>query len=460
MARRLVRQVRLNIVDGKTSKRSPRSSYTPRSMAVGQRLRAAIVGIVLGCSAACTSILGRFSVSPSDSGGPLDASAASDSACKTSFCASTIAANGNHTCAVQSTGSVVCWGDDTSGSDGPGGVTGHKMAVVTGLPGPAVSVRVGIDFACAVMLDASVWCWGDNLYDMLGGEGGVEPDGASMTSATPLKVLPEGSVSDLAVGSYHACAKLIAGQIKCWGRNGFGQAGVAKMLLVDTPTDLDLTDVNSLSAGSFETCFQRSSVPHAECMGENLYGELGLGNPADGGAPTDDSPHPVPQAVALDSSWAGVTSFAHSAGFHMGAVLQSGEVAMWGDDDDGQLGLGSDAGSALATPELVPTLTGVTQLSLMQHASCALRIDQTVWCWGSTAYGETGSTANVGPVQAVPTQVQGLMGVSHIATGSNHVCALLTDGNVECWGWNASGQLGRATAAAYDPAPMPVEYEP
>jgi alpha-tubulin suppressor-like RCC1 family protein len=100
----------------------------------------------------------------------------------------------------------------------------------------------------------------------------------------------------------------------------------------------------------------------------------------------------------------------------------------------------------------------VTDLSFPQYASCALRADGTVWCWGSTAYGETGNTTNGGSIQYAPTQVPGLTQVTAIAAGLDHVCALVEGGTVECWGWNVDGELGRATSAAFDPSPAPVQF--
>ncbi|MCL2825495.1 MAG: hypothetical protein FWD57_16000, partial [Polyangiaceae bacterium] len=46
----------------------------------------------------------------------------------------------------------------------------------------------------------------------------------------------------------------------------------------------------------------------------------------------------------------------------------------------------------------------------------------------------------------VPTAVDGLSsGVSAIAAGGNHTCALKSTGAVVCWGWNKDGQLGVGT---------------
>jgi alpha-tubulin suppressor-like RCC1 family protein len=253
----------------------------------------------------------------------------------------------------------------------------------------------------------------------------------------------------------------------CWGFNNFGQAGVSGASSVFSPTVVPTTNAITLTLGAFETCFLRSDSPVGECIGDNVYGELGQGIASDAGdggdasdasgSGTDNLPHPVPATVDVGSLGL-ISTFAHSTGNQMGVVLKSGQIATWGQDNEGQLGLLDDSGTSLPTPTLVPSFDEVTDMSFMQYGACALRVDGTVWCWGSTAYGETGSTANSGPVQYTPAQVQGLSNVTAITAGLDHVCALIDGGTVDCWGWNTDGALGRATSAVFDPTPAPVEF--
>ena len=83
---------------------------------------------------------------------------------------------------------------------------------------------------------------------------------------------------------------------------------------------------------------------------------------------------------------------------------------------------------------------GVSPLALGDSHTCALKNDGTVNCWGWNPFGQLGDGTTTD--RTTPTTVPGLTGVVALATGEVHTCALKTDGTVSCWGRNTSGQLG------------------
>jgi len=94
-------------------------------------------------------------------------------------------------------------------------------------------------------------------------------------------------------------------------------------------------------------------------------------------------------------------------------------------------------------------LTDVEDVSSGQSHTCALLTDGTVWCWGYNAAGALGDGTNTDtpiPVQVLGTGGVGtLINVQSIAAGWAHTCASLTDGTAWCWGHNGKGQLGDGT---------------
>jgi len=144
-----------------------------------------------------------------------------------------------------------------------------------------------------------------------------------------------------------------------------------------------------------------------------------------GGVPEPDRPLP---AVA-----AGKT--------HSLVLTESGEVYAWGDNDDGQLGLG-DREERL-TPTKVEGLPKVKAIAAGGAHSLALTESGEVYAWGWNREGQLG-LGEMGDwkVRLTPTKVEGLPKVKAIAAGGGYSLALTESGEVYAWGNNAIGQLG------------------
>jgi alpha-tubulin suppressor-like RCC1 family protein len=75
------------------------------------------------------------------------------------------------------------------------------------------------------------------------------------------------------------------------------------------------------------------------------------------------------------------------------------------------------------------------------HA-CALSDDGDVWCWGANKLGQAGQGA-VSAIVRSPTRVASSRRYIAVAAGAMHTCAITTSNTLDCWGFNASGELGR-----------------
>jgi alpha-tubulin suppressor-like RCC1 family protein len=106
------------------------------------------------------------------------------------------------------------------------------------------------------------------------------------------------------------------------------------------------------------------------------------------------------------SSAGAQTVLASSAMAPLPTARRHGECgSCWGDNYQGQLGLGTSGSSALPAP--VVGIGSAGGLSVGALHSCALRADSTVWCWGANAYGEIGDGTTGGMVWS-PVRVVGL----------------------------------------------------
>ncbi len=206
----------------------------------------------------------------------------------------------------------------------------------------------------------------------------------------------------------------------------------------------------------------------AMAWGLDRWGELGVGtNEIEsefGGLPYNSSFYPI-AVNALN----GVSSI--SAGDEQTVdLLEDGTVQDFGDNYNGQLGIGTSTGpesclqpGAREEPEPcstlpveVPGLTRVRQLASGGEHNLALLEDGTVLAWGNNEDGQLGTpsggpeicetdfTNGVHGCSRVPVPVAGLSGVKAIAAGYDDSFALLEDGTVAAWGSDEFGYLGVA----------------
>jgi alpha-tubulin suppressor-like RCC1 family protein len=144
----------------------------------------------------------------------------------------------------------------------------------------------------------------------------------------------------------------------------------------------------------------------------------------------------------------GVIAISAGAG-HTCALTIGGGVFCWGVNYSKQRDDG--AYETTNSPVAVEGLSsGVTAISTSYAHTCAVTSDYGLFCWGHNGRGQLGD--GTGSSSNRPVAVQGLSsGVMAIDAGYVHTCAVMTSGNVHCWGANDSGQLGDGTAWSITP---------
>ena len=137
-------------------------------------------------------------------------------------------------------------------------------------------------------------------------------------------------------------------------------------------------------------------------------------------------------------------------GYHGCAILSTNEVACWGRNDWGQVGVMRSA-SPTNLPRIVPGLRA-RRLVASGGVSCAIDLKKGVWCWGWNGGGALGtgdSKQRIGPVP-----IHGISDVVEIVTHAGRVCAQTEKGAVWCWGGeDESGFSGKTTLPSIRPAP-------
>ncbi|PKN45490.1 MAG: hypothetical protein CVU59_08895, partial [Deltaproteobacteria bacterium HGW-Deltaproteobacteria-17] len=133
----------------------------------------------------------------------------------------------HHSCAVLADGTMWCWGRNHWGQLGNGTTTDSALPVqVPSLSGITTAVSMESYFTCAVQTGGTLWCWGYNADGVLGNG---TPDSVPHPVPSAVVGLPAGAVQ-VATGFYAACALLDDNAVWCWGRNNtFGQLGDGTM---------------------------------------------------------------------------------------------------------------------------------------------------------------------------------------------------------------------------------------
>ena len=340
-----------------------------------------------------------------------------------------ISAGGYHTCALNSSGNVLCWGSGNIGQLGNNSTDNSSFPVQVvgpdtnsdnngdGVLGNIVQISAGDRHTCALNSSGNVLCWGSN------GRGQLGDDSTNSRSYPAFVVQSDGSttpligVVQLSVGNAHTCALTSAETVLCWGWGWFGQLGSssatsshfdendepilygvsrdAPLAVLTQQGGSPLSGIAQVASGFLNTCVLTLDG-HVKCWGGSYLGALG-----DNG-------------VAADQSW-----------FPVDVV---------GEDTDG-----SDSGDG--------SLSDIVQITLGNKYACALNAQGKVSCWGNGGNGKlgTGSTGHKNyPVSVIAGSgsSSSLSGIVEMASSSESTCALSEEGRVLCWGQGDNGKLG------------------
>lgn len=331
---------------------------------------------------------------------------------------------GTHaTCATDVTERrIYCWGDYLTKSVSPGGHwEGAHAARPMLVPGmepvadaePVTAMSVMQLRGCLVQ-GGRVRCWGLHWSD----GGGVE-----YATTYPVTVPGITDAVGVAVTERQKCALLRSGSVTCWGYTEDSW---------QSPVVLEgLSDVKVIEGGDGAICAVTRSG-QVLCWGQE-YGDghsllesgvLGRGNIGYGWYP---EPLPVGANGVSITDAVDVSVKTNAAC----ALRRDRTSVCWG--ANGWLSSALKIFGPWNPYPFAPTqeLAGVQSLSA-GGAQCAVVVDHTVKCWGSSAYGNLGIGVN-NIVTPIPVTVHGIDDALSVAGGVNHMCARRVT-KISCWG--------------------------
>ena len=413
-----------------------------------------------------------------------------------------------HSCAMNSLGGVMCWGDNSYGQLGDGTTTSRTTPVnVTILPSwlDVVEVHAVRDGTCVVDETYGLWCWGNNANGQLGLNQSIT------VAATPQPIRFPSSAALYIEGMRNSTlfgAPLVnqSSTSHRWYTNNSGgsddvnlsiSVGVAAVysqhvfnltrntssvniqptlnggpyqfsIVPDLPAGMsigasngtiwgmptqphDLTNhsiyvENNSGYDQVKIVLQVHDIPPTIVYPSSSYSlvrnwsiEPIIPSAQDGDMERVLVNTPLPEGLELTSR---VSDSAVSTGWSNTCTIRDEILKCWGANSEGQLGIGSYVDQN--TPQSVLLGTGRTAVSVSGGAShvCAILDNGSLMCWGNNFYGQLGIGSTID--QNTPTTVS--LGIGRTAvsvdTGDYHTCAVLDNGSLFCWGWNAYGQLG------------------
>jgi alpha-tubulin suppressor-like RCC1 family protein len=272
----------------------------------------------------------------------------------------------------------------------------------------------------------------------------VDPDSGPACTATPCVV-------QIAAAVRNTCARLDDGVVKCWGWNQTGVVGAAQAgANFATPQTVALDGpADEIAMGGWPesdatACARRGAI--VDCWGDDNGRMLGRG-----ATTANEQFNPAPGPVA---NLTGATGGIGIGGIRV-CVRVGDALSCWGDDYSVTTGQGVIESSA--TPFAAPR--PVKQIAGGRAHHCALFDNEEVACVGHAQwYGPMWNDAGYGrgPSSATWQTIGGVTGIAQIALLTNHTCALKKTGVVLCWGRNRRGELGRGSTSNVDMNPAPV----
>ena len=343
-------------------------------------------------------------------------------------------ASGSATYVVTDDGSILAYGPNTNGALGIGvneygtlfcgidhqaSYEGVRVSDVDGNPiTEMVDVAAGVGFGVALDGEGQIWTWGSRQEGQLGDgiiadctdDANLENPVSIRSFASSIKIDEDMSSRVVAVeaGIDFVLALTADGHVYAWGGNRQGQLGNGGFAAQATPTLVTTADGQPLN---------------------------------------------------------GITQIS-AGGRSAAAVTATGEVYVWGENRDGQLGLGYHGEYRRERRAILnPSLENIKAIDLSTYHAIALDKLGRVYAWGSSELGALGYQDNDlqnegGTVQSTPTTVifhdQDRHRVVKILATSSNSYALNENGILFAWGSNSFGQIGVGTTNSDQPVTAPT----
>jgi alpha-tubulin suppressor-like RCC1 family protein len=235
------------------------------------------------------------------------------------------------------------------------------------------------------------------------------------------------TVTAVATGAIHTAALLTDGSVQTFGDNSSGQLGVNDTISRLTPVQMTgITNASTIACGYSHTVMVLGDGTVRTC-GRNDAGQLGVNDTTSRLTPVQVLN--ITSATAVACGW-----------FHTAVLLANGTVWAFGNGGSGRLGI-NDTTSRLTPVQVWGISSSAVAVACGAYHTMVLLANGTVQTFGYNNVGQLG--VNDSTSRLTPVQVWGISSsASAVAGGKYHTAVLLTNGTLQTFGFNTSGQLG------------------
>ncbi|NXI89700.1 RPGR regulator, partial [Psophia crepitans] len=252
----------------------------------------------------------------------------------------------------------------------------------------------------------------------------------------------------ISCGDEHTAIVTGNGKLYVFGSNNWGQLGLGSKNTVSKPTCVKALKPEKTKLA---VCGRNHTLVYTEkgnvyAAGGNSEGQLGLG---------DTEERTTFHLISFFTNQHKIKQLA-AGSYTSAAVTEDGQLFVWGDNSEGQIGLADEA--CVSVPCQVNVGKPISSVSCGYYHSALITGDGELYTFGEPENGKLGLLPEQLKNNRVPQPVPGIMEkVNKVACGGEHT-VVLTETDVYTFGLGQYGQLGHGTFIFETSVPKSVKH--
>ena len=280
------------------------------------------------------------------------------------------------------------------------------------------------------------WSWGSNYYGPLGHNNRTDYSSPVQVPGTNWSKIHKTFPNEISTVS----AGKDDGTLWTLGYNGYGQLGQNNVVNYSSPVQVPGTTWSDAVLTRSIAWIATKTDGTLWAWGRGYYGQTGLNN---------NISYSSPVQIGSSTDWAtGRFKIAGDSPSAARAIKTDGTLWAWGYNNNGTLGQNQAASMQISSPVQIPGTTWRSVSCSYNNMAVATKTDGTLWVWGDNNDGMLGLNSQTD--YSSPKQIGSATNWSSaVVAGEKMGGAIKTTGECWVWGQNNKGQLGQNTTTFY-----------